>query len=144
MIKATYTNKFGAESEPITLEDNGNGYVLVPESGVPNTAYWRLYAPKHGFEANGPWYLWRELRPRDLKQCRRTVAISYADDDLIASLCPDETRECALCGGSHQVVAMYFGSELLCCPVARPGTIYYMAAASRDDDGILDSEFVDD
>ena len=51
---------------------------------------YRVYASQHGFEKTRPWYFLKQVRYRDAKRARFTIAVDYRDSDLICQLMPNE------------------------------------------------------
>jgi hypothetical protein len=76
----------GKESEP----ENANfdaAYLRFPLAHEGQWA-WRVYLPMHGFEATGPWYLWRDVTEDLVHSLGRSVPIRYHDGELWAHLPP--------------------------------------------------------
>ncbi len=105
--------RHGFESAPYECEVNESAYIELPKIRSPHVmiggAYgdsdvrwhevdsshvfpdrYRIYAPQHGFEKTGPWYLFKEVSYRDAKRARFTIAVEYQDSDLIAQLAPGD------------------------------------------------------
>lgn len=97
--------RHGFESAPHDCEVNESAYIELPKICSPHVmiggAYgdsdvqwheingsvlpdvYRVYAPLRGFEKTGPWYFLKQVRHRDAKQARFTIAVDYQDHDLI-------------------------------------------------------------
>jgi len=104
--------RHGYESAPYECEVNESAYIELPKIHGPhlmiggtyggNPVKWhksavsappdayRIYAPHRGFHKTGPWYFLKEVKYRDAKRSRFTVAVDYQDSDLVCQLMPGE------------------------------------------------------
>lgn len=83
----------GLEGLPQAFEPNDDGYLCFKERFCTHTQRhadrYAIYAPMHGFERTGPWYLVRTISRRDARRTRFTIVTpEYASSDLIPKMVP--------------------------------------------------------
>jgi hypothetical protein len=86
-------NTIGLEGLPHSIEPNDDGYLCFEERFCTHTQrnadQYAIYAPMHGFERTGPWYLLRVISRREARQARFTIAVpKYATIDLVPKMVP--------------------------------------------------------